>query len=167
MYSRNVTTYGVFVDSQPTANPLAEFSASSQNRMNEDLAQLTRTGPRALFSFQTTSTAAPVSVSAVDVVTVWGEGSGSAPLIQKTATGTYVATFQASYQDGLAGTIADAESETETVNFRFRAGGGVRGSTKGDMQISLASNVVTIYVFNASGSLSDLGGGATVDVAVR
>lgn len=168
MYPRNIDNYGsAKVDSAPVANPETELPAAAHNRTIEDLAQLTRTGARVFFSFATTTTAAPVAVSAIDCATVWGDGVGSSPAIQKTATGTYVATFQTTYQDGLAGTIADAESETETVNFRFRAGGGVRGSTRGDIQLDLASNVVTVYVFNAAGALSDLGGSITVDVGVR
>jgi hypothetical protein len=168
MLSRDLNNYSApWIDEpQGVTNPELEQPAASANRMAEDLAQTTRAVPRAHFNFLTTATAAPIVVAFVDSANVWGEGSGSAPVIAKTATGTYEAVFATSFEDGLAGTIADAESETEDVNFRF-GGASVRGSTRGDAQVDLNSNNITIYVFDAAGVLSDLGGGRRVDVWAR
>lgn len=136
------------------------------NRIAEDLAQTTRTVARACFCFATTATAAPTVVPTIDNATVWGEGGGTSPAIAKTATGTYEAVFASEFEDGLAGTIADAESETEQVNFRF-PWGNVRGSVFGHAQVTPSNNTLIIHVFDAAGALSDLSGGKTVDVFSR
>lgn len=168
MQSRDLNNYGGPKKDAPpgVVNPDLEQSATDHNRLIEDSAQATRSVSRAWFCFDTTATAGPIVVPTVDSANVWGEGSGTAPVVAKTATGTYEAIFATSFPDGLAGTIADAESETENVNFRF-GGGQVRGSVKGDAQITPSNNTLTIHVFNAAGALSDLGGGVRVDVWAR
>src|SRR5690348_13027135 len=101
MYSRNLGSYSApWIDAQSIGNPQNEQPAASANRMSEDLAQLTRTGPRAIVSFDTVTTAGPVAVDVADAASVWGEDAGVRPAIEKTATGTYVITWATSYQDG-------------------------------------------------------------------
>lgn len=166
MLSKTKESYGAapWVDTEAVNNPQAQQAANQANRQAEDTAQLTRTSERAKLLFQTTAAAAPVAVSAMaGTTTVWGSGSALYPTIQKTATGVYVATYAATFQDSLVGTTADSVSETETTNFRY-AMGAVHGSTFGHAQGSPAANVVTIRIWDGAIALSDLGGGVTVEV---
>lgn len=157
---------GPFVDRGVVRDPTWQQGADKGNRVFEDLAQLTRTGPRAIVSFQLTATAAPTTIDAANVThtSVWGSGSTEKPTVAKTATGTYTITWEASFDDGLA--------VTENVIHTYAMGApNVRGATNGHARISsIVSNVVTVLVYDDSAPavLSDLGGSATlIDFAVR
>jgi hypothetical protein len=164
MLSATIQTYGgPFADESAVGNPTTEQSAALGNRTFEDLAQATHTSAKARLKFATSATAGPIPITVnADSTTQWGSGSFYFPTIQKTTTGTYVATYATEYDDALV-LAGLPEGITETVNFKH-GHPSVHGSTYGRAQISLASNVVTVYVFNAAGSLSDLGGTVTVDV---
>lgn len=164
MLPKTIQSYGgPFVDAAPVGNPETEQSAGYGNRSFEDLAQATRTVPRAWTAFATSAGAAgPIALS--DATSVWGEDND--PAVAKTATGTYTVTYATEYEDALVGTDSDSVSETELVSFRF-GWGAARGSTFGHVQIDPADNVVTIYVFDATGALSDLGGGVRIDAFLR
>lgn len=156
---------GPWKDAEAATNPETEQAASQANRMAEDLAQATRTVPRAWIKFATSS-GGPANVALIDATSVWGDGASTDPVIAKTATGTYTATYAVSYDDALVGTDSDEVSETELVNFRFGWGSGC-GLTFAHVQVDTASNVVTIYVFDDASTLSDLGGGVPLNVFLR
>jgi hypothetical protein len=167
MLAKEIGSYsGPWVDAEPVANPTTEQSASSANRMAEDTAQMTRTASRIMVSFAT-SAAAPGAIVVVDSTSVWGDGIAFQPIIEKSATGTYVIEYATEYEDALVGTEGnEAVEETEQVVFRF-SWGSAKGATFGHVQGSEANNIITAYVFDAAGNLSDLGGGVTVQVFAR
>lgn len=168
MYSKTVSSYsGPWIDREAVANPTDEQSASSMNRLIEDAAQMTRTSTKIMVRFATSSTAAPVAIAVDDSTSQWGEGVSFAPTISKTATGTYTITYATEYEDALVGTEGnEAVEETEQVSFRFVWGSAI-GSTFGTVQGNGVNNVITAYVFDASGALSDLGGSVDVQVFAR
>jgi hypothetical protein len=166
MLPKTIESYGApWNDAEAATNPETEQAAAQANRMAEDLAQCTRTVPRAWIAFATTVDP-PGPITLTDATSVWGDSIATSPTIAKTATGTYTATYATSYDDALVGTDSDEVSETEQVNFRFGWGSG-SGGTFAHVQVSIASNVVTIYVFDDAAALSDLGGGVSLNVFLR
>jgi hypothetical protein len=155
---RTVSTYGgVFVDSYPVEDPTTTVAAAYDNRMRDDVSQMTRAIDKAWVQFQTTTDAAPVAVTPIEGRCHNGAGSGQLPTISKTATGTYVITYPATWTDALG--------ETEAVGFTF-AQAKTHGNTPGHPQPECASNVITVYVMDptAAFALSDLGDGITIEV---
>jgi hypothetical protein len=164
--NRSIDDYGgVRVDKSVVTNPTTQCAANHFDRLIEDAAQLTRTSTKVDVRFQTTATAGPVAVTVVSGQTQWGTGSGLYPTISKTATGTYVATYGATQDDGLVGTAADAISEVETVAFEY-ASGEVMANNDGTVRCTVSANVITIYV-RTGGALSDLGGGIDIWVTAK
>lgn len=102
---------GPFVDSTAIENPETDLSADNGNRALEDLAQLTRTKPKAMVRFTATTTAAPTTVEPTFWDTIWGSGVSQKPTINKTATGEYTISWATSYVDALG--------VTETVSFTY------------------------------------------------
>jgi hypothetical protein len=169
MLAKTISLYdGPWVDAEAVSNPTTEQAASSMNRIGEDCAQMTRTSSKVMVRFATSTTGVlPASIAVVDSTSQWGEGVSYAPTIAKTATGTYTITYATSYDDGLVGTEGnEAVEETEEVSFRFVWGGAI-GSTFGHVQGNGVNNVLTAYVFDAAGVLSDLGGGVAVQIFAR
>jgi hypothetical protein len=166
MLAKDIDSYGgVFIDEIAVGNPATEMAASIDNRLHEDVAQLTRTKNSVLLKFTTTLTAAVVAVTPhADGRTVWGSGASFDPTsLNKTATGVYLATYPTTFDDALVGTTSDSVSETETVNFTF-AGGQCEGATFGHVQVSPLNNTLTIYVFDAAGAPTDLAGAGIIHV---
>ena len=156
---------GPFVDRGVVRDPTWQQGADKGNRVFEDLAQLTRTGARAIVSFPLSAGGAgTISAGSVSHTSMWGPGSTEKPTVAKVSTGTYTITWAPSFDDAL--------SVTENVVFTYALGKpNVRGATNGHARISsIVSNVVTVLVYDdaAPGALSDLGGSATlIDFAVR
>lgn len=165
MLAKTIDSYGgVFSDRRAVADPAVELAARLYNRKSEDTAQVTRTIGRVLLKFTTTVAAGPVAVTpSADGRTVWGSGATFDPTISKTATGVYLVTFGASYDDALVGTTSDSVSETETVDFRF-CGWNLEGATFGHVQVTPLNNTLTVRVFDAAGAPTDLGGAGIIHV---
>lgn len=171
MNSKTIGNYsGPFVDELAVANPTTEQSASSYNRHAEDSAQMTRTSTKVMVKFTTTLTAGPAAVTVTDSTSQWGEGNSYKPTISKTATGTYTITYATSYDDALVGTTGnEGVEETEQVSFRFVWGDALLtgGPSVGHVRCTSVDNVITAYVFDAAGSLSDMSGATVVQVFAR
>jgi hypothetical protein len=158
-------------DVRPVRDPTTQLPAARYNRLAEDTAQGTRTAPRAEVTFLTSSGGTgTISAANVTHFSVWGSGSSMKPTVAKTATGKYTLTWPATAADGLVG-VENMESVavTESIVFTMPVGApNVRGTTAGWARVaSIASNVATVEVFDATGSLSDLGGAANIDLALR
>lgn len=166
--NRSNADYGaVYVDQEAVRNPRTQMAANKFNRLAEDAAQMTRTSTKVDVVFTTSSTAAPVAVTPTSGKTQWGTGSAYLPTISKTATGTYQITWDASYDDGLVGTDANAVAETETLALT-RAKGCVMSATQyGHVYCVASANVVTAYVRDAAGALTDLSGTASIWVEAK
>ena len=104
-------------------------------------------------SFPTNAGAAPLTLPSIDVTnrSVWGNGAGQKPTVQKTGTGLYTITYSSTFTDAL--------STVETVAF-FAGHVSCMSANSGDIltarTLTVAANVVTIGVY-ASGALADVG----------
>jgi len=162
---------GPFQNEEPIVDPESEMDARFGNRLLEDTAQLTRSAGLTWFSFVTTATAAPTTLSAANVAVsgFFGSGDAQKPTVEKAATGVYVLTWPTEFDDALSDvTNMESVTETQPVVFTFATQPNVSGVTDGLARVSsLASNVVTVRVLNTSFALSDLGGTATISGYLR
>lgn len=149
--AKDINGYGgVFTDAIPVQNPKTELAAAFYNRNSEDTAQMTRTSTKARITFTPVATAGPVVLVAntIGVNSHWGAGSAQKPGIVKNSTGDYTITMPSSF--------TDAVGYVEQVVF-LDATAGVRGPVLGRAQVySIASNVISVHVYDASGALADL-----------
>jgi hypothetical protein len=171
MLSKSISAYsGPWQDEIAVSNPETEQSATSMNRIGEDTAQMTRTSTKIMVKFTTTLTAGPAAVTVSDSTSQWGEGNSYQPTISKTATGTYTITYATEYEDALVGTEGnEGVEETEQVSFRFIWGTALLtgGPSVAHVRCTSVDNVITAYVFDAAGALSDMSGAAIVQVFAR
>ncbi len=157
---RTIDSYGgKFLDTFPVEDPTIEQSADYVNRVDEDLAQITRTGTKIIVRFPTTLTAGPVAVTPSSGASHMGLGMAELPTIAKSATGLYDITYPTTWTDGL--------SLPENIAFRFSHGTTVSLSAFGKVQTTEAGNVIHVAIFDAAAALTDLGGGVTIQVEAR
>lgn len=158
MLATTIESYGgPYVDEEILENPESQLAADLGNRAFEDLAQLTRTGWRAMCQFLTVAAGNPTSVV---VFSMWGSGVAQEPTVSRSGVGLYQLTWPASFNDGLG--------ESETVVFQL-GDVAVQTNTNDDDTgkiKSIAANVVTIATFRA-GALSDFGAAGIVTVFLR
>lgn len=100
-------------DAEPVEDPTTQWSAEYIKRLAEDVAQLTRTAPRAILIWTTKGSGAVGT--AVRTKTMWGDTLAFAPAIARSGTGVYALTYPATLNDGLvyAETIAWFSGHTE------------------------------------------------------
>ena len=160
---------GPFQDEEAIVDPTSEVAAAFYNRKAEDVAQMTGACGFSWFSFITQTSGASVSAANVAVSGMFGSGSAAKPTVARTGTGTYTLTWPTEFDDALVGvTGMESVAETQSVAFTFAAQPNVMGATNGYARVtSLASNVVSITVYNTSDAASDLGGTATVSGYLR
>lgn len=171
MEPRTIENYGgPYQDARAVKDPTTQAAAAFYNRKSEDVAQMTSATGFTWFSF-TTSSASPAVLAAntVSVSGLFGSGSAAKPTCEKTATGIYVLTWPTEFDDALVGvTGMESVAETQTVTFTFASGLNVFGATNGYARVvTLASNVVTVNVYNTSDALSDLSGSKIVSGYLR
>ncbi len=155
---RKIDNYGgVFSDAFSVEDPTTEISSSFDNRLHEDVAQMTCTTTKVMVQFPTTTAGAPATVVATAGRSHAGTSSGLLPTVSKTATGRYTLTFPASF--------ADALQVTETLSLTFARGQVASTSSFGHVQCTAAgANVVLVAIVDLAGSATDLGGGVTIQV---
>lgn len=137
-----------------SGNPPNETSTGGPgaNQMIVDVAAMTRTTRRCWARF-TAGTSPTLTAHEAN----WGNDSSVAPIIAHAATGQYTSTWPTS--------VADKTGATRSVNLRFPERPNVEGSTLYFVQATMTSpNVMTIYVYNSSGSPNDATG-AIIDIA--
>lgn len=157
--SRTVETYGgPYLDERPVEDPTTQQAAAFYDRHAEDTAQMTRTSDKALFTFSTSSGGAG-AITVSDGRSHAGVGAGQLPVGAKVSTGLYTFTFAASFEDDL--------EEEEIVSFGYGGGRVKHLATAGHVQVTGASNVISVAVFDMAGVLSDLGGGIPIEVDAR
>lgn len=165
MKPSSIQTYGgPFEDEAPVMNPTTQQSAAQGNEVFRDVAQLTRTGFRAIVAFPTSAGAAgAIDPSSVVAWSMWGDATAVKPVVEKTATGLYKVTYAPSYPDELG--------NMEPVSFVF-----AMASHRADpatikapapQVATLSANEATVAVFNSSFALDDHGGNYTVVLALR
>ena len=172
MLPRTIANYGGAPQNEEAiTDPTSEWDAPFAGRLFEDTAQATRSIGFTWFSFVTTLTAATVTVAAgnVAVAGLFGSGTPQKPTVSKTGTGVYVLTWATEFEDALANVVGmESVTETQSVVFTFSSGLNVMGATNGTARVTaLASNVVTVEVYDTSNAASDLGGTATISGYLR
>ena len=156
---RTIDNYGgIYHDAEPVEDPTTEQSADLYNRHSEDTAQMSRTTDKMVVRFPT-SAAAPGAVTPSAGQSHKGTATGDRPTVAKVNTGLYDVTFAATFTDPLGA--------VENVGFTFSSGRISSLSTAGFVQTTTAANVIHAAVFNAGGTLSDLGGGVTIEVDAK
>ena len=156
----NMDTFGgIKVDEGLIRLVASEMPSDDDNLRTSTIAQMTCVASKAWVHFPTATSNGAITPSAGRCEN--GVGSGALPAVARTATGTYTLTYAANWIDELG--------NVEPVIFNSPEHLSVLGSTRGDVQvISIASNVVTVGVFDPStNTLSDLGGGITVVVHLK
>lgn len=149
---RDIDSYGgVFSDAEVVKDPTTEISSSYDNRLHEDVAQMTRTTDGAAVKFVTDTGAAPLTVAAANVLVRAHSGTGSAskPVVTKSATGVYALTFTTPFEDGL--------EEDEAISF-FAADATPLANSTGYARCTVAANVINVFVFSSGDVPSDLAG---------
>lgn len=149
---------GVFSDAYSVEDPTTEISAAYDNRLHEDVAQMSRTTAKVMVQFPTTATAAPTTVTATAGRSHAGTSSGLYPTVSKTATGRYTLTWPASATDPL--------NVTETLSLTFARGSVMSLASFGHVQCTAAgANVVLVAIVDLAGADTDLGGGVNIEVS--
>lgn len=157
---RSIDNYGgVFSDLFPVEDTTVEISSTFDNRLHEDAVQMTRTTDKVVVRFPTTATAPPVAVTPSAGQSHMGTGSGSLPTVGKVGVGLYDITYPSSWVDALG--------EVENIGFTFSSGRVSNLVTCGSVQITTVGSVIHVAVFNAAGTLSDLGGAITIEVDAK
>jgi hypothetical protein len=171
MLPATLSDYGApYQNVRPVRDPTTQAAAERYNRMAEDVAQGTRTAIRAEVSFLTSAGVnGAISAGNVTHFSVWGSGSAQKPTVAKTGTGQYTLTWATTADDGLVGVAnMEAVAVTENVVFTMPIGApNVRSAGARANILTIASNVVTVEVYDDTGTLSDLSGGVAVDLALR
>lgn len=167
MLVRDINDYGgIRTDAKPSQNPESEVAASQYNRLQEDVAQLTRPGPKAIVYFDTHAWAGSYTypASAITTRAQWGTGDSAKPTVSQTAAGRYTLTWSSSY--------ADALSVSESLSFIDAECSAYSSDPLDDFSdtrpLTVTSNAVTI-VTKAGGAAADVGdnSAAVFRVAVR
>lgn len=159
MINRTLGSYGApYSNAEVITDPTSEADAELYNRLSEDAAQMTRTIDRAEFSFATVASGA-ATVTSSTTATVWGTGGTHDPIVARTATGTYTATFPT--------TKTDALSVVEAVGFLRGRGQVASGTIFGLVQVTVSGSVATIYIFDATHALADITAGTVIDIWLR
>lgn len=123
-------------------DPTTDLDANLFNKMAATIAMASRMVDRCEVAF--TWNGASLSLSSWEAV--WKGKTVTAPVLARSAAGTYTVTFPTSVQDELL--------VFHTLNFTS-AFGWAQGSTAYDVQAQGSGNVLTLYVFNTSGTLTD------------
>jgi hypothetical protein len=146
------TLGGVLRNSYPVADPTTDLDADRDNVNRCDTAMMTRMGERCWCAITLAATTGALVVVAKEAQ--WGLNTPAAPTPVRTATGSFTITWPTSVLDELGNAHALA--------LRW-ATGHARGSARYSVQASTVGNVITFYVFDSSGALSDAAG-VTIDV---
>lgn len=157
MLDSSIGTYGgPFVDASAVRNPTSQISAKLFNQLIEDVAQMTRTALRAMVRFTTVTSGNPTVSSHKSA---WGDTDTQKPTVTRTGTGLYTVTYATALTNGLG--------DSESVSFGFGEAH-LLGSTDGKARVdTIAANVVTLRVYDAAGTLSDLSAAGPIQVLLR
>ena len=139
---------GSKLDFSPTEDPTTDESAATRNQYVADVAMMTATATRSWAQFVAAATTGGMSVTAH--ASNWGNAIGVIPTLSRTSAGIYVITWPAS--------VLDALGVSHSLNYRA-AHAQVRDTAAGWLaQAVPATNVVTLYVRNPAGTLTDATG---------
>lgn len=150
------STYGApFADEAPIKDPQTQQAASQYGDHALHTAQMSQTSVKAWLRFPTISAIASTTPSATR--THWGDSSSYFPTnVARTATGTYLLTYPA--------TFANEYAASEAVSFVNGRGQVASSTVAGHVQVAVSGNTATVTVRDSSLALVDVTDGTLVDV---
>ena len=161
---RDMASYGSpKKNGRPFSNPKTDITQNDWNRLVADVAALTGTPSKLRAQFVTTTTNGPIVP--VWFAAQWGADSASAPAIARTATGVYTVATPAAwttpgtwvYSLDPAGIVQTSE-QVIWVDSDAKIDGSIAATAVGACRTSRAGYVITVYVYDSTNALSDLGG---------
>lgn len=153
-----VATYGgTLSDYSPVIDSTTDRPAAGANPAYANIAMATHTLIRAFARFVPAGTGAPALASSGTVYdAVWLAVTATAPVVARTTTGVYTLTWPTTVFDEIPAGAPGYNASGHTVNFRAGFANVEVGSTSIWMaSVSCSANVVTVKIFNSSGSLAD------------
>ena len=162
--ARTLASYGSpKKNGRPVSNPQTDITQADWNRLVADAAALCGTPPKLRVQFVTT--AANGAVTPAWFAAQWGVDSASAPAIARTGTGVYTVSTPAAWATpGTWVYTLDPAGSTQTTaqviwtDSTAEIDGAVATTAAGWCRTSRTGYVITVYVYNSSWTLSDLGG---------
>jgi hypothetical protein len=159
-------------------NPSTDFDAAMANGLFDLTSQTTLQNNgrmKVVFSTSTASTGSgPVQITPTWGTAEWGNAPANYPVVQKTATGTYLVTAPATWTNSLdtpsAGELQISQVETVSFNWTLEKAVGNSGAVLASKVVTtFAGNVITVFVYAVTVSggalvftLSDLSGGVPI-----
>ena len=165
---RTLASYGSpKKNGRPVSNSQTDITQNDWNRLVADVTALCGTPAKLRAQFQTTSTNG--AVTPTWFAAQWGVDSASAPAIARTGTGIYTVATPAAWAspgtwvyclDPLG--IMQTSEQVIWVDSDAGVDGAIAATSAGYCRTSRNGYTITVYVYNASNALSDLGGGIPI-----
>ena len=156
MLPADLDTYGgTFTDAEPVEDPTTQMAAAYDMKRSNDLAQCTRNVMKVWIRFETRASNGTLTISARS--TIWGDTNSYDPTTAtRSSSGVYVLTWPASFNDLLA--------TAETVSFTRGHANICSSVDAGHVNVITSGATATVYIFDATGSASNLTAGTLIDV---
>lgn len=153
----DVTTFGMpttptigFVNygGIPVTDPTTDQDAAAYNQLLADVAQMTRTAPRAIAQFVTAASTGAMSL--VSHQAMWGSAPAVAPALARSAGGIFTVAWPT--------TVTDPLGITQTLNLKYGIGCITGATYQQAPQVVISSaNVATVNTFSG-GTANDIVG---------
>ena len=145
-----VTYGGSKINYSAPVNPNTDYDATLLNLAFCNVAEITRTVPRAYVRFTGASTTGNLILVNWDAN--WKGATTTAPILARSGTGIYTITFPTE--------VGDENGGSHNINFVSIYGVEIEGTVElVHGQASLTSaNIITLYTFNVSGAAMDMVG---------
>ncbi len=143
----SLATYGgAMTNYAPVEDPTTDRDAAAANQAYASIAAVTNTAPRSIVVFKPHTTTGAMSLTSHRAM--WGSDVSVAPVLARATTGTYTVTLPATITDelGVVHTIALFAAHCTSQNTTVAS----------FINCVVSSNVITVYTFNAGGSLADV-----------
>lgn len=164
--SSSGSTYGALAKVNYQGLPPADVSYAWDNTALApaivDIANLSLTAPR--FMARITLGATTGAMVLNNWFAVWQNATSTSPVLSRTSTGIFTVSTPAVVSDQYSQSLGQPSSIG--VNLIMPVGYSFEGATAGICNISCSGNVITLNVFNASGTASDMVG-VVLNLSVR
>ncbi len=143
--SDTLSTYGgPMVNYAPVEDPTTDRDAAAANEAYASTAAMTRTACRCMTSMTSAATTGALFLNNYEAV--WKATTATAPVMVRTGTGVITYTWPSSVQDELL------VSHSPNLLYGHAS---ARGAVAYHTNVTVATNVVTLYIFDMAGTASD------------
>jgi hypothetical protein len=164
---RTQSSYGSPKKQARTGNPIYDLCAPEWNRAAADLAALTQTPTKLRVRFPTATSNG--AITPAWFAAAWGDDPANAPAVARTATGIYTISTPSSWASpGVWVYSIDPEGAVSTseqviwTDAEAKIWGSVASTASGNCRESISGYTVTVYIYDNTWALSDLGGGVPI-----